>query len=117
MEDHHKINYIEIPAKDIQKTQAFYNTVFSWQFTDYGPEYCSVDNGGIDAGFYLSKNQALVENGSVLVVLYSDNLTLTMGRIKEQGGSITKDIFAFPGGERFHFLDPNRNELAVWCRR
>jgi predicted enzyme related to lactoylglutathione lyase len=29
-------------------------------------------------------------------------------------GSITKDIFSFPGGKRFHFVDPSENELAVW---
>jgi predicted enzyme related to lactoylglutathione lyase len=27
---------------------------------------------------------------------------------------MAKPIFAFPGGRRFHFLDPNGNELAVW---
>jgi hypothetical protein len=29
------------------------------------------------------------------------------------GADIVKPIFAFPGGRRFHFLDPNGNELAV----
>jgi predicted enzyme related to lactoylglutathione lyase len=23
-------------------------------------------------------------------------------------------VFSFPGGRRFHFTDPNGNELAVW---
>jgi uncharacterized protein len=27
---------------------------------------------------------------------------------------IVKAIFSFPGGRRFHFTDPNGNELAVW---
>ena len=30
------------------------------------------------------------------------------------GGIISKEIFAFPGGHRFHFIDPSGNELAVW---
>ena len=29
-------------------------------------------------------------------------------------GKITKPTFEFPGGRRFHFSDPNGNELAVW---
>jgi predicted enzyme related to lactoylglutathione lyase len=32
------------------------------------------------------------------------------------GGRIVKPIFAFPGGRRFHFLDPDRYELAVWSK-
>ena len=35
-------------------------------------------------------------------------------KIKENRGTINKEIFAFPGGRRFHFRDPNGNEYAVW---
>jgi hypothetical protein len=34
--------------------------------------------------------------------------------VKAQRGRIVREIFSFPGGRRFHFLDPNGNELAVW---
>jgi len=27
---------------------------------------------------------------------------------------LTRDIFAFPGGRRFHFREPGGCELAVW---
>jgi predicted enzyme related to lactoylglutathione lyase len=33
------------------------------------------------------------------------------------GGTLAKDIFSFPGGRRFHFTDPNGNELAAWSDR
>jgi hypothetical protein len=29
-------------------------------------------------------------------------------------GNDMSRIFSFPGGRRFHFLDPSGNELAVW---
>jgi predicted enzyme related to lactoylglutathione lyase len=32
------------------------------------------------------------------------------------GGHIARPIFAFPGGRRFHFIDPGGNELAVWSK-
>ena len=35
-------------------------------------------------------------------------------KIKASGGTIVKPIFSFPGGRRFHFTDPNGNELSVW---
>lgn len=35
-------------------------------------------------------------------------------KVRAAGGDITRPIFAFPGGRRFHFRDPSGNELAVW---
>lgn len=37
----------------------------------------------------------------------------------DKGGwhRISKPIFDFPGGRRFHFLDPDGYELAVWSKR
>ena len=33
----------------------------------------------------------------------------------ELGASISQDIFEFPGGRRFHFVDPLGNEYAIWA--
>jgi len=48
------------------------------------------------------------------VILYSRELEKTRDAVKEAGGSLTKDIFTFPGGRRFQFTDPSGNELGVW---
>ncbi len=109
------INYLEFPARDLSATKAFFNSVFDWQFIDYGPEYCAFDKAaGLDGGFYLSTQQARVDTGSVLVVFHSDNLEGTQAKVEQAGGEINQAIFDFPGGRRFHFLDPNGNEFAVW---
>ena len=52
-------------------------------------------------------------NGA-LVVLYHTDLDLIKNEIIKSGGEISQDIFSFPGGRRFHFIDPAGNELAVW---
>ncbi|HEX7718467.1 MAG TPA: hypothetical protein VF389_01575 [Woeseiaceae bacterium] len=44
-------------------------------------------------------------------------MELACNRVRELGGTICKEIFTFPGGRRFHFLDPNGNEFAVWSER
>ena len=111
---HHKINYIEFPAKSMAKTKLFFAKVFNWTFQDYGVEYCAICNGGIDGGFYKSDLVSKTENGSMLIVLYSEQLVETKDKIVNAGGSILKEIFDFPGGKRFHFCDPNGNEFAVW---
>ena len=81
---------------------------------DYGPEYCSFSDQGIDGGFFKSDLTASAENGGALVVIYSKELEKTRSKIEASGGSIIKPVFSFPGGRRFHFSDPNGNEYAVW---
>jgi len=114
MNKHEKINYVEFPARDIEKTKAFFSTVFGWSFVDYGPEYTAFADEGVDGGFFKSDLSVSTENGSALVVFYSKELEQTLSKIEAAGGSIIKPIFSFPGGRRFHFGDPNGNEYAVW---
>jgi len=114
MNEHEKINYVEFPAKDMAATKAFFTAVFGWSFTDYGPEYTAFSNQGIDGGFFKSSLTATSDNGSALIVFYSENLEQTLAKITHAGGTIIKPIFKFPGGRRFHFCDPNPNEYAVW---
>ncbi|MEM9807750.1 MAG: VOC family protein, partial [Cyanobacteria bacterium P01_D01_bin.56] len=36
MNEHEKINYVELPARDIPATKAFFIQVFGWAFEDFG---------------------------------------------------------------------------------
>ena len=114
MKTHEKINYLEFPAKDIEATKVFFSTVFNWSFQDYGPEYTAFSNAGIDGGFFKSDLSISTDNGSALIVFYSNELEKTQSKIEKAGGSVLQAIFSFPGGRRFHFGDPNGNEFAVW---
>ncbi len=114
MNQHEKINYLEFPAQNIPATKAFFKTVFGWQFEDFGPNYSAFSNQGMDGGFFKSDQQALIRNGSALVIFYSRDLEHTQAKIEQAGGIITQAIFEFPGGRRFHFTEPSGNELAVW---
>ncbi len=105
------INYIEFKAKDLEKVKAFYTAAFDWTFTDYGPTYTAFENSGLAGGF--EKTDKDIVNGA-LIVLYHTNLDVIKSRIIESGGTISQDIFSFPGGRRFHFVDPSGNDLAVW---
>lgn len=114
MNIHEKINYVEFPAKDIENTKTFFSNAFGWTFTDFGPEYTAFSDEGIDGGFFKSDLTSSTENGSALIVFYSENLEQTQENIETADGTIVKPIFSFPGGRRFHFCDPNGNEYAVW---
>ncbi len=105
------INYIEFQAIDLTAIKQFYQASFAWIFTDYGPSYIAFSESGLAGGFEKTDNE--IVNGA-LIVLYHENLDLIRKQIIGAGGSITKEIFSFPGGHRFHFADPSGNELAVW---
>ena len=109
-----KINYVELPARDLALNKAFFTQAFGWGFKDYGPEYAAFDNAGLDGGFFQANFCSRPQNGAALVILFSDDLETSLDKVKVAGGTIEQEIFEFPGGRRFHFLDPCGNEWAVW---
>ena len=110
-EHNFQMDYIEFPASDIEATKRFYNSVFGWTFTDYGPNYTSFHDGRLAGGFTTSAKPV---KGGPLVVLYAKTLDDTRQKVVAAGGKIVAETFEFPGGRRFHFADPNGNELAVF---
>ncbi len=110
-EHDHQMDYVEFPATNIEATKRFYNSVFGWKFADYGPDYTSFHDGRLSGGFRKEKK---IKSAGPLIVLYSSDLDAIQRRIMLADGKITKPTFEFPGGRRFHFEDPNGNELAVW---
>jgi predicted enzyme related to lactoylglutathione lyase len=110
-----RMDYIEFPATDVEATKRFYHEVFGWDFTDYGPGYTSFHDGRLGGGFNTEAQVASSgKTTGVLVVLYAKSLEETYNKVKTAGGKIVRETFEFPGGRRFHFSDPNGNELAVW---
>lgn len=114
MSDHEKINYIEFHSSDLAATKKFFGEVFNWEFEDYGSEYVAFSGAGMDGGFFLSEKYSSADGGAVLIVFYSERLEETLSKVEANRGEITKPIFDFPGGRRFHFADPSGNEFAVW---
>lgn len=104
-----KLDYIELSAAGgaLDSVKAFYSAAFGWTFTDYGPSYSAFDEG-LDGGFQTESA------AKPLPILFSTDLERTLAAVEEAGGAISKPIFEFPGGRRFHFTDPAGNELAVW---
>ena len=105
------INYIELKAKNLEEIKQFYAQVFGWVFTDYGPDYTAFSESGISGGFEKTNDE--IHNGA-LVVIHHDELEEARAAVIKANGKIFVDIFSFPGGRRFQFIDPSGNELAVW---
>jgi predicted enzyme related to lactoylglutathione lyase len=113
---HHTIDYVELAVTDLERAKRFYASAFGWRFTDYGPEYAGIQGPGGEAdpeagGLRLD---AEVTMGGPLILLYSEDLDQTLSAVTAAGGRVVDGPYDFPGGRRFHFLDPSGNQLGVW---
>ena len=108
------IDYIEMPSRDLNATKDFFSQLLRWSFQDYGPDYSSFDDGRMTGGFFASEKTSAVEKGAPLVVFYSSDLEKMSQDVARLGGKITREIFEFPGGRRFHFEAPGAGEFAIW---
>lgn len=94
----------------------FYGKAFGWTFVDYGPTYAAIEGAGVDGGFDAESEREVVGGKGTLIVLYSDDLEQSLLAVTEAGATISVAPFDFPGGRRFHFIDPSGNELAIWTK-
>ncbi|GFD71358.1 VOC family protein [Alteromonas marina] len=114
MQNNATLNYVEFASLDIRRSKTFFESAFGWCFTDYGNEYSAFSNAGLDGGIFAAERVTRAESGAPLLVLYAADISETQLNIESAGGTITKPLFDFPGGCRFHFVEPGGNELAVW---
>lgn len=108
-----RIDYVELPSAGAHElTRAFYAKAFGWTFTDYGPDYSAVEGGAVAVGLNGHRDDAL---SAPLPIVRVDDLEAAFDAVVKAGGHIARPVFAFPGGRRFHFIDPGGSELAVWA--
>jgi uncharacterized protein len=105
-----RINFVELPTSDLSAARRFYSDAFDLAFTDFGPTYSCTMSGDVDLGLQADASEA---TAAPLAVIAVDDLDKALEAVKKAGGTISKPVFAFPGGRRFHFRDPGGNELAV----
>jgi len=110
------IDYIEMPSCDLAETKRFFAGLFGWSFQDYGPDYAAFDDGRMTGGFFAAEQAWANAAAGPLVVFYMPELEMARAEAVRLGGEITRDIFEFPGGRRFHFRAPGSGEFAIWSQ-
>jgi uncharacterized protein len=103
-----KIDYVEFAAPDLEATQSFFQKAFGWSFVDYGPNYRDIRDAGIGGGIERSELRA------PLIILKTDNLEAARAAVIAAGVEIALDIFEFPGGRRFEFVEPSGTRMGIW---
>ena len=105
-----RLSYLELPVADAVRAKAFYGTAFGWTFSDFGPTYAATTTGDTDVGFQADPEQ---KTAAALPVIEVADVDSALAAVEAAGGRVTTPLFAFPGGRRFHFADPDGHELAV----
>ncbi len=109
-----QIDYVEFPARtiaELARTKVFFKDVFGWSYQDWGDDYSDTQDSGLGSGINADPEH---RPSHTLAVIYAADLESVRAKVVAAGGKITKDIFGFPGGRRFHFKEPSGSELAVW---
>ena len=112
---HHKVDFFEIPATDLAASKAFYAAAFGWTFQDWGDAYADIQGAGMTGGLRKVDAHPPGARTGALMILYSDDLAASETAVAAAGGRVTEH-HEFPGGKRFHFLDPSGTELAIWTK-
>ena len=105
-----RLNYVELPVRDVAGMKRFYTEAFGWSFSDFGPDYAAMTTGDVDVGLNGHSGQWTAQ---LLPVIEVEDLEATLDAVVAAGGAVTLPVFAFPGGRRFHFRDPHGHELAA----
>ncbi len=105
-----QLSYLELPSTNVASLKKFYGALFGWTFEDFGEDYAAVHGSGLEAGF---NGDADSQSKAPLAMIETNDIQAMEARVRDAGGTITLPTFAYPGGRRFHFVDPDGNELAV----
>ena len=106
-----RLNYVELPVGDLPASLAFFEAAFGWTLKRFGPSYAATVTGVTDVGL---QGDPAEQAKTPLPIIEVDDLPAALAAVEQAGGVVTRPIFAFPGGARFHFREPSGIELAVW---
>jgi predicted enzyme related to lactoylglutathione lyase len=103
--------YVELPVADSEASARFFETVFGWELVRFAPSYAGTMGMGTDLGLDADPNE---RSAAPLPGIAVDDLEAALAAVTAAGAQITRPIFAFPGGRRFHFREPGGNEISVF---
>lgn len=112
--------YVEIPAPDVERSAAFYRTVFGWtvepsHLTDFSYWTFEAGERGLSGGL---DSRLEAEDGGVLLYLRVEDIAATLEAVRRAGGSVVGEKREV-GGEHGYFAlfqDPCGNRLGLWSR-
>jgi predicted enzyme related to lactoylglutathione lyase len=108
-----KICYIQIPARDVEGSAAFYADVFGWTLRRSDGTVSFDDTVGEVSGTWVTGRPPTRDAGLIVYVMVTD-VEATLDRIVERGGEVVTPRTPQGEGEAFAtFRDPAGNLLGI----
>jgi len=109
-----KICYIEMPAKDVARSPAFYKAVFDWNIRQRGDGATAFDDTvGQASGAWVLYRKPMTEVG-LLVYVMVDNVEDAIKRVIDNGGTIIQPVGADAPEITARFTDPAGNIIGLY---
>lgn len=114
-----RLTHFAINTDDVPATQAFYGSVFGWQFQDYGPPgfVQIMDESGTAPMGAIQQRRQLLDDAPTLgfeCTFGVDDVDLARERILSAGGRILMEKFTISHvGHLIAFEDPGGNPALV----
>jgi uncharacterized protein len=111
---HGRLSYIQIPARDVRVSSAFYAAVFGWTIRGGGSSHLSfTDATGDMIGAWVTAHDVSATPG-VLPFIYVHGIDDVLQRIQANGGAVVKP--PYPEGDLWvaTFHDPAGNIIGIW---
>jgi predicted enzyme related to lactoylglutathione lyase len=109
-----KICYVELPAKDIERSAEFYRKISHWQLRKRGDGAVAFDDGvGQVSGTWIADRPPATKPG-LLIYIMVDDVAATMKAIADHGGEIVQEIGADAPEITARFRDPAGNILGLY---
>ncbi|HEY6365697.1 MAG TPA: VOC family protein [Candidatus Binatia bacterium] len=111
---HGKICYVEIPAIDLNRSVAFYRTVFGWSVRQRGDGSLAFDDGvGEVSGTWILGRPPSSQPGLLLYIMV-DSVAATLESVVANGGEVTQPIGADAPEVTARFRDPAGNVIGLY---
>jgi predicted enzyme related to lactoylglutathione lyase len=109
-----KICYIEIPARDIAQSSAFYQKVFGWNVRTRGDGHLAFDDTtGAVSGTWVVGRPPSAQPGLLTYVMV-DSVAATLEAIVADGGEVVQPIGADAPEVTARFRDPAGNVIGLY---
>ena len=110
-----KVCYMQIPALDVDRSAAFYETVFGWNIRRRSDGEVAFDDAvGEVSGTWVTERPPSSEPG-LLVYVLTESVEETLKKISAVGGEVVTPLTPQGEGEAFAtFRDPGGNVLGVF---
>jgi uncharacterized protein len=109
-----KICYVEIPATDLNRSAAFYRTVFGWRVRQRGDGSLAFDDGvGEVSGTWILGRPPSSQPGLLLYIMV-DSVAATLDVVVANGGEVVQPVGVDAPDVTARFRDPAGNVIGLY---